>query len=144
MLVRRRAPGFAERMDKPVRILSAAVLALVILGTIVAERDNISSYVQDVGLPALLFCLASLAAGFFVPRALGVVQRQAVASAFEIGVHNGTLAIAVAISVLGSVQLAVPAAVYSVLMFPAAGLFGWAITRTAKRTAVEEETAGAR
>jgi bile acid:Na+ symporter, BASS family len=144
MLVRRRAPGFAERMDKPVRILSAAVLALVILGTIVAERDNISSYVQDVGLPALLFCLASLAAGFFVPRALGVVQRQAVASAFEIGVHNGTLAIAVAISVLGSVQLAVPAAVYSVLMFPAAALFGWAITRTAKRTAVEEATAGAR
>jgi BASS family bile acid:Na+ symporter len=142
MLVRRRAPGFAERMDKPVRILSAVVLALVIVGTIVAERDSISGYVQDVGLPALLFCLASLAAGFFVPRGLGVVQRQAIASAFEIGVHNGTLAIAVAISVLGSVQLAVPAAVYSVLMFPAAALFGWVITRTADRPAVEEVTAG--
>jgi bile acid:Na+ symporter, BASS family len=144
MLVRRRAPGFAERMDKPVRILSAAVLALVILGTIAAERDNISAYVRDIGLPALLFCLASLAAGFFVPRALGVVQRQAVASAFEIGIHNGTLAIAVAISVLGSVQLAVPAAVYSVLMFPVAAVFGWAITRTAKRPAGQEVTAGAR
>jgi BASS family bile acid:Na+ symporter len=142
MLVRRRAPGFAERMDQPVRILSAVVLALVIVGTIVAERDSISGYVQDVGLPALLFCLASLATGFFVPRALGVVQRQAIASAFEIGVHNGTLAIAVAISVLGSVQLAVPAAVYSVLMFPAAALFGWVITRTANRPAVEEVTAG--
>jgi BASS family bile acid:Na+ symporter len=142
MLVRRRAPGFAERTDKPVRILSAVVLALVIVGTIVAERDSISGYVQDVGLPALLFCLASLAAGFFVPRGLGVVQRQAIASAFEIGVHNGTLAIAVAISVLGSVQLAVPAAVYSVLMFPAAALFGWVITRTANRPAVEEVTAG--
>src|SRR5687767_11952872 len=135
MLVRQRATGFADRMDKPVRILSAVVLALVIVGTIVAERENVVGYIQDVGLPALLFCLTSLAAGFFVPRALGVVQRQAVASAFEIGVHNGTLAIAVAISVLGSVQLAVPAAVYSVLMFPAAALFGWAITRTAKRTA---------
>jgi bile acid:Na+ symporter, BASS family len=144
MLVRRRAPGFAERMDKPVRILSAVVLALVILGTIAAERDNISAYVRDVGLPALLFCLASLAAGFFVPRALGVVQRQAVASAFEIGIHNGTLAIAVAISVLGSVQLAVPAAVYSVLMFPVAAVFGWAISRTAKRPAAQEVTAGAR
>jgi BASS family bile acid:Na+ symporter len=137
MLVRRRATAFADRMDKPVRSLSAVVLALVIVGTIVAERDNISGYVRDVGLPALLFCLASLAAGFFVPRALGVVQRQAVASAFEIGVHNGTLAIAVAISVLGSVELAVPAAVYSVLMFPVAALFGWAITRSARRGAVE-------
>ncbi|MGY1712044.1 bile acid:sodium symporter family protein [Geodermatophilus sp. SYSU D00758] len=129
MLVRARATGFADRMDKPVRIGSAAVLALVIVGTIVAERENVGEYMADVGLPALLFCLVSLTAGFLVPRAFGVVRRQAVASAFEIGVHNGTLAIAVAISVLGSVQLAVPAAVYSVIMFPAAAVFGWAITR---------------
>ena len=85
--------------------------------------------------PALLFCLVSLGAGFFVPRALGVVRGQAISSAFEIGVHNGTLAIAVAISVLGSVELAVPAAVYSVLMFPVAALFGAVITRPAKRPA---------
>lgn len=138
MLVRRRATAFADRMDKPVRILSAVVLALVILGTIVAERDNISGYVRDVGLPALLFCLASLTLGFVVPRALGVVRRQAIASAFEIGVHNGTLAIAIAVSVLGSVELAVPAAVYSVLMFPTAALFGWAITRSSERAAAAE------
>ena len=141
MLVRNRATGFADRMDKPVRLLSAVVLALVIVGTIVAERDNIGGYIGDVGLPALLFCLASLAAGFYVPRALGVVRRQAIASAFEIGVHNGTLAIAVAISVLESVELAVPAAVYSVLMFPVAALFGWAISRTADREAPAEATA---
>jgi bile acid:Na+ symporter, BASS family len=143
MLVRQRATAFADRMDKPVRIASAVVLALVIVGTIVAERDNITGYVRDVGLPALLFCLASLTLGFVVPRALGVVRRQAIASAFEIGVHNGTLAIAIAISVLGSVELAVPAAVYSVVMFPAAALFGWAITRTQERSTAEEANTGA-
>jgi bile acid:Na+ symporter, BASS family len=141
MLVRQRATGFADRMDKPVRILSAMVLALVIVGTIVAERENVVGYIRDVGLPALLFCLVSLAAGFFVPRALWVVRRQAIASAFEIGVHNGTLAIAVAISVLDSVELAVPAAVYSVLMFPVAALFGWAISRSAARQAPVEAPA---
>jgi bile acid:Na+ symporter, BASS family len=132
MLVRDRAPAFAERMDRPVRIGSAVVLALVIVGTIVAERDNFFDYMSDVGLPALLFCLISLGAGFAIPRALGVVRRQAVASAFEIGVHNGTLAIAVAISVLDSVELAVPAAVYSVLMFPVAAVFGWLLSRGAR------------
>jgi BASS family bile acid:Na+ symporter len=142
MVVRQRATAFADRMDKPVRILSAVVLALVIVGTIVAERDNITGYISDVGLPALLFCLASLATGFVVPRLFGVVRRQAIASAFEIGVHNGTLAIAVAISVLGSVELAVPAAVYSVIMFPAAALFGWAITRSSQHASVEEAPAG--
>jgi BASS family bile acid:Na+ symporter len=143
MVVRQRATAFADRMDKPVRIASAVVLALVIAGTIVAERDNITGYISDVGLPALLFCLASLATGFLVPRLFGVVRRQAIASAFEIGVHNGTLAIAVAISVLGSVELAVPAAVYSVLMFPVAALFGWAITRSSQHAAAEETPARA-
>lgn len=137
MLVRRRSPAFAARSDKPVRILSAVVLALVILGTLLAERDNIVEYFTEVGLPALLFCLASLGIGFLVPRALGVVREQATASAFEVGVHNGTLAIAVAISVLSSVELAVPAAVYSVLMFPTAAVFGWVLVRALGRTADE-------
>jgi bile acid:Na+ symporter, BASS family len=142
MLVRRRATAFADRMDKPVRIASAVVLALVIVGTMIAERDSIGGYLSDVGLPALLFCLASLTVGFVVPRALGIVRRQAIASAFEIGVHNGTLAIAIAVSVLGSVELAVPAAVYSVLMFPAAALFGWAITRSSRRADRQEAAVG--
>jgi bile acid:Na+ symporter, BASS family len=142
MLVRSRAAAFADRMDRPVRILSAVVLALVIVGTIVAERENVVGYVRDVGLPALLFCLLSLGLGFVVPRLLGVTRGQAIASAFEIGVHNGTLAIAVAISLLGSVELAVPAAVYSVVMFPAAALFGWAITRSSARSEEEPSPVG--
>ncbi|UOY03046.1 bile acid:sodium symporter family protein [Blastococcus sp. PRF04-17] len=143
MFVRQRATAFADRMDKPVRIASAVVLALVIVGTIIAEREDVVDYLSDVGLPALLFCLASLTLGFLVPRALGVTHKQALASAFEIGVHNGTLAIAIAISVLGSVELAVPAAVYSVIMFPAAAVFGWAITRSTRTGVTEEQPAGA-
>jgi BASS family bile acid:Na+ symporter len=130
MLVRSRATAFANRMDRPVRLASAVVLALVVVGTIVAERENIAGYFALVGLPALLFALVSLALGFAVPRALGVRRRQAIASAFEIGVHNGTLAITIAISVLENVQLAVPPAIYSLIMFPAAAVFGWLITRT--------------
>ena len=46
-------------MDKPVRILPAVVLAAVIVGTMVAERENVAGYLRDVGLPVLLFCLAA-------------------------------------------------------------------------------------
>jgi bile acid:Na+ symporter, BASS family len=137
VLVRRSAPAFADRMDRPVRVLSAVVLALVIAGTVVAERENVTGYLREVGLVALAFCALSLLIGFAVPRALGIGHRQAVACAFEIGVHNSTLAIAVAISVLGSVELAVPAAVYGVLMFPVAALVGWAITRSSRSRAPE-------
>ena len=131
MLVRRSAPAFADRMDRPVRVLSAVVLALVIVGTVLAERENVGGYLRQIGWVALVFCLLSLLLGFAVPRALGIGHRQAVACCFEIGVHNSTLAIAVAISVLGSVELAVPAAVYGVLMFPVAALVGWALSRRA-------------
>ena len=48
-----RATAFADRMDKPVRILSAVVLVLVVVGTIVAERENFVGYFAEVGLPAL-------------------------------------------------------------------------------------------
>ena len=44
MVVRRRAPSFAARMDRPVRLLSAAVLAGMIVGAIVSERENVADY----------------------------------------------------------------------------------------------------
>jgi BASS family bile acid:Na+ symporter len=138
MLVRRSSPAFADRMDKPARIASAVVLALVIVGTMLAERENIVDYLRQVGAITLVFCLISLTAGFVVPRLFGVVRRQAIASAFEIGVPNATLAIAVAIGVLGSVELAVPAAVYGVVMFPVAALFGWVMVRLTSRTRADE------
>jgi BASS family bile acid:Na+ symporter len=140
MLVRRSSPAFADRTDRPVRILSAVVLALVIVGTVIAERGNVAGYLREVGLVALAFCLVSLLLGFAVPRAVGVGHRQAIACAFEIGIHNSTLAIAVAIGVLGNVELAVPAAVYGVLMFPVAALVGWLITRSARARDTEPVT----
>lgn len=133
MSVRARNAAFADRMDRPVRALSVVVLAAVIAGTIVAERENVADYLADVGLVALTFCLLSLTLGYAVPRLLAVEPRQALACSMEIGVHNGTLAIAIAVSVLDSVTLAVPAAVYSLIMFPAAAVVGFAISKVVHR-----------
>jgi bile acid:Na+ symporter, BASS family len=131
MVVRRAWPAAADRAARPVRVLSAVVLVLVIAGALVAERENLGSYLADVGLVATLFCLASLTAGFLVPRWFRVGYRQSVASAFEVGIHNSTLAIAVAVTVLGDERLAVPAAVYGVVMFPLAAAAGWVLARRA-------------
>ncbi|GAA4916604.1 BASS family bile acid:Na+ symporter [Actinomycetospora succinea] len=131
MLVRRLAPAWAERAERPVRILSAVVLVLVIAGALLAERENLGTYLADVGLVTTLFCLVSLGAGFLVPRLFRVGHRQSVASAFEIGIHNSTLAIAVALTVLGDERLAVPAAVYGVIMFPLAAGVGYLLSRRA-------------
>ncbi|APE32834.1 bile acid:sodium symporter [Nocardia mangyaensis] len=135
MLVRHLWPAFADRMDRPVRIGSALVLLLVIVGTVVAERDTLGSSLADVGAIAVAFCLFSLTIGYFVPRLLGAAERQSIACSMEIGIHNSTIAITIAISVLDSTEMAIPAAVYGVLMFPLAAIFGWLITRRRVRSA---------
>lgn len=137
--VRRARPAFADRMDRPVRIGSAVVLALVIVGTVIAERENVGGYLADVGIVVLIFCLLSLVIGYVVPRTSGITDRQSIACSMEIGIHNSTLAITIAISLLDSTRIAVPAAVYGVVMFPVAALFGWAITRGRGATAQSVE-----
>ena len=80
-----------------------------------------------LALITIVFCVISLAHRLFVPRWLKVGKRQAIATSFEIGIHNATLAIVIAQTVLGSVELSLPAAVYGVLMFFIAFGFGFLI-----------------
>ncbi len=129
MLVRSRNPAFAARMDRPVRIGSAVILAVLIVGILLDQLENLGDYLADVGLVAALFCVISLVVGYVVPRAFGVTAAQSIASSMEIGVHNGTLAIFVAVEVLDSTEISVPAAVYSLLMFFLAGAWGAFISR---------------
>jgi BASS family bile acid:Na+ symporter len=129
MVVNNRAPGFARRMDKPVRIGSAVILAVLVLGILLDQRDHVGDYLADVGLIAALFCAISLVVGYYVPKALGVTGPQAIASSMEVGVHNATLAIFVAVEVLDEVEISVPAAVYSLVMFLFAALWGTWVSR---------------
>lgn len=132
MLVRRTASRWAQRMDKPVRIGSAVILAVLVAGILLDQREDVGEYLADVGLVAAVFCAISLVTGYVVPRAAGVRDDQAVASSMEIGVHNATLAIYVAVEVLASTRISVPAAVYSVFMFVFAALWGAAISRRSR------------
>lgn len=131
MIVRSKAEAFTERMRGPVKIASIVVLVSVIAVAVFQERDNVLRYVQDVGLVALLLCVLSLTIGYLAPRAARIERRQAIASAFEIGVHNSTLAITIALSpaLLNSTEMAIPAAVYGILMFVPAGLLAYLFAR---------------
>ena len=141
MLVRAKASGWAARMDRPVRIGSAVILAVLVLGILLDQWENVGDYLADVGLAAAAFCAISLVTGYVVPRAAGVRDDQAIASSMEIGVHNGTLAIFVAVEVLDSTEISVPAAVYSIIMFVLAAVWGAIISRRIRATAPPLEPA---
>lgn len=135
MLVRSARPGFAARADKPVRIGSAVILAILVLGILIDQRENVADYFGDVGLATGLFCAISLVLGYVVPKALGVTEAQAIASSMEIGVHNATLAIYIAVEVLDTTEISIPAAVYSIFMFAFAGAWGYLLSRRTSRVA---------
>ncbi len=129
MLVRAWKRSFADRADKPVRIASAIVLAAVIVGAIVQERERLLDHLASVGLVAVLFSAISLTVGYWLPRLFRVERRQAIASGMEIGIHNSTLAITIALSptLLNNSAMSIPPAVYGVLMFGTTLVFGYAV-----------------
>ncbi|MEV6158879.1 bile acid:sodium symporter family protein [Nonomuraea sp. NPDC052129] len=136
MVLRARAPEVARRLNLPVRVLSVVVLVGVIYAVLYAERANLFDYFVSVGLAALGFNMVSLLIGYGVPRLAGVDHRAATAAGFEIGIHNTGLAITVALSptLLNSAEIAIPGAVYGIVMFFTATGFGWLISRRARRS----------
>ncbi|RLK22553.1 BASS family bile acid:Na+ symporter [Micromonospora sp. M71_S20] len=137
MTVRRRRPGFAARMQQPVKVLSIVVLVVVLTGAVIGIRDELAATVGAVGLIALLFNLISLAIGYAAPRLLRVGHRESVASSFEIGIHNATLAITIALSpaLLDNSDIAMPSAIYGTLMFFTAAVFGFVAARRGRAAA---------
>ena len=125
--IRSRFPGFAERMEKPVKIISALFLLIIIILAVVKDWQTFVDYAPLVGGAALAFNLISLAVGYWVPRLCKLSLRQSIAIGMEIGIHNGTLAIALALSpmLLNNPTMSIPAAIYSIIMFFTAGAFGW-------------------
>ncbi|WP_422909105.1 bile acid:sodium symporter family protein [Pseudomonas sp. MAC6] len=125
--LRSRYPGFAARMEKPVKIISALFLLIIILLAVVKDWQTFVDYAPLVGGAALAFNLISLAVGYWVPRLCKLSLRQSIAIGMEIGIHNGTLAIALALSpmLLNNATMSIPAAIYSIIMFFTAAAFGW-------------------
>lgn len=132
MVLHAKLPDFASRMRRPVKILSIIVLVAVIAGAVLKEREYIADYFVAVGVAALIFNVVSLGLGYFLPRLAAVERTQSIAAAFEIGIHNSTLAITIAVSpaLLNSTEMAIPAAVYGLIMFFTAAAFGLLIKRT--------------
>jgi BASS family bile acid:Na+ symporter len=123
MAVRAALPRLAARLEKPFRLFAVLVLAAVILSAISAEWERLPGFIAAVGVACLVFNLVSMGVGYGLPRLLQLPRGQSIAISMEIGIHNGTLAIFIALNVLQDARMSIPAAVYSIVMFVTAGAF---------------------
>lgn len=124
MWVRSRYLSFCLRLEKPVKIFSAVVLFGFALAAIGKEWDGLLQTATTIGIAVLLFNIINLTVGYGSSLMLGLDKPIATAIAFEIGIHNSTLAMYIALTVLSNYELALPAAVYSVSMYVVAAIFG--------------------
>ena len=122
MLIRKYKEEFSLKMGKPVRIASGFVLALVIIGIVIKERENFVSYFQQAGIVALILNVSTMLVGFFSARIFKIKDKRALSISIESGIQNGTLAITIAVVLLGSTSFAIAPAIYSLIMFFTGGV----------------------
>lgn len=138
MFLRNRYPTLALGLERPVKILSAVFLAAIVLVALVREWQTLVTWGPVIGMATLAFNLISLAIGYGVPRLFNLGYRQAIAICMEIGIHNSTLVIAIAMSplLLNNSEMAIPPAIYGLVAYVTAAIFVALVKRRAGAAAV--------
>lgn len=129
MTVKYFRPEFSKKMDRPVRIFSVLVLVSIIVGAIIKEHKLLFESFSQLGWSMLSFNLISMILGYYLPILLKLNAKEATAIAMEVGIHNSTLSMYVALSLLNSFEIALPSAIYSILMFFTAAGFSVILAR---------------
>ncbi|MCT0199635.1 bile acid:sodium symporter family protein [Synechococcus sp. CS-1325] len=116
MGIRQRFTAAALRLEKQMGRLAAGLLALIILLLVIKEAGRLPGFIAQVGAAVVVLNLLGTAAGFLSARQLGLPLAQRLSIAIEVGIQNGTLAIAITAGLLNNIDMAVPAAIYSLWM----------------------------
>ena len=123
MSIRKFASNAAISFETTAKKISIFLFILVLIGAILAERNNVISYFAQAGLITLLLNVIMMFLAFYVAQFLGSGSAQKKCIAIECGLQNGTLAIFVATSLFGGGAYLVPAATYSLIMFVTSLIF---------------------
>ena len=111
------------KIEKSARFISTLLFVLVLLGAILAERENVISYFAQTGLVVLALNILMMLIAFYWSGFFGTGISQKKAIAIECGLQNGTLAIFVGTTVFGGGLYIIPAATYSLIMYLTSLLF---------------------
>jgi len=123
MIFRRFASNTAINFEPIAKKISVVLFIIVLLGAILAEKDNIVSYFADAGLITLSLNVIMMVVAFDVAQFLATGNAQKKCIAIECGLQNGTLAIFVGTTLFGGGAFVIPAATYSLIMFATSLIF---------------------
>src|SRR5690606_19815772 len=123
MAVRTAFPAATAGIRRVLMRAAIAMLALLIGALAFREREALPGMVMAAGLPAASLCLLGAAFAFAAATLGRLTPGQRSAVTIETAMQSGGTSIAIAAGLLGSPAMAVPAAVYSLVMYAVAALF---------------------
>ena len=130
MIFRKFAENTAVKFESFAKKISVVLFIIVLLGAILAEKDNIISYFADAGFVTLVLNILMMVIAFYVAQLLGTGIPQKKCIAIECGLQNGTLAIFVGTTLFGGGAFIIPAATYSLIMFATSLVFVFFVRKT--------------
>jgi bile acid:Na+ symporter, BASS family len=133
MWVHAARPSFSRSMGRPVNVISILFLGLIIVAAVIREKD-LGAQFAAAGPAAIALNVCGMALGFAAAALFRLATAQRIAISIEVGIQNGTLALAIALGLLDSSRIAIPAVVYSLFMFVTGAVM---ILRFGRRARVE-------
>jgi BASS family bile acid:Na+ symporter len=117
MLIRARSERWAGRLEKVVKAFAIVLLALIVVGSIARQSDNVVEFAEQAGVPVLVLNVVAMLIGYSVAAGAQLSRPQRRTITLEVGIQNGALAFALAAGLLESVAVAIPAILYSILVY---------------------------
>ena len=129
MIIKKILSNFVLSFEPIAKKISIFLFVLVLIGAILAERNNVIAYFAQAGLITLVLNVVMMIVAFYVAQLLGSGIAQKKCIAIECGLQNGTLAIFVATTLFGGGVYLIPAATYSLIMFATSLIFVFIIKK---------------
>jgi bile acid:Na+ symporter, BASS family len=117
MWIRQRFPDVARSLEKVTNQLAIVFLLAIISVLIIREWQRLPQFITQVGIGVVLLNVIASFTGFWFSKLFKLKISQQICIAIEVGIQNGTLAIAITAGLLKNPDMAVPAAVYSLFMY---------------------------
>ena len=133
MAVRAARPALAQRLERPAGIFALVILALIILAAVAREKDLAHQFAV-AGPAAITLNVLTMVLGFAAGWWFALPLSQRITISIEAGIQNGTLALAIALGLLESSSIAMPAVVYSLFMFLSGAMMIAIFGRRARRS----------
>lgn len=129
MILNAKLPAFSKNIQPKTRTIATVIFALIVAGAFISNKDNIAQHFLNIGLFLVALNLITMMLGFLSAWVSHRNPADTITISLECGLQNAALAIFIAVNVLNSPTLMVPAIIYALVMnFSAAGMI-WFVRR---------------